>query len=106
MNSSDAGLKSKDLSVIWFHIISLLIIAIWGTTFVSSKVLLLNGLSPVEILFIRFILAYTVIFAFSHSKLFAGNIKDELLFVLLGFFGGSLYFITENTALQIGRSHV
>ena len=31
--------------------------------------------------------------------LFAGSLRDELLFVLLGITGGSMYFLAENTAL-------
>jgi drug/metabolite transporter (DMT)-like permease len=73
---------------------------IWGTTFVSTKVLIGNGLSPTEIFTYRFLLAYVAIWAFSPRKLFADSWRDELLMVAVGFTGGSLYFITENTALE------
>ncbi len=74
--------------------------AIWGTTFVSTKVLIGNGLSPIEIFTYRFALAYVVILFFSPRKLFADSWRDELLMVAVGFTGGSLYFVTENTALE------
>ena len=74
--------------------------AIWGTTFVSTKVLIQNGLSPAEIFTYRFLLAYVVIWFFAPRKLFADSVKDELLMAAVGFTGGSLYFITENTALE------
>ncbi len=78
--------------------------AIWGTTFVSTKVLINHGLSPAEVFTYRFLLAYVVIWIFSLArssyKLFSDNIRDELAMMALGFTGGSLYFITENTALQ------
>lgn len=85
----------------WYHIITILTIIIWGTTFVSTKVLIGYGLSPIEILFYRFILAYVCIWFVCPRKFFAKNIKDELLFVGTGLCAGSLYFVLENTALKI-----
>lgn len=85
----------------WYHIITILTVVIWGTTFVSTKVLIGYGLSPVEILFYRFILAYICIWFVCPRKLFAKNMKDELLFVGTGLCAGSLYFVLENTALKI-----
>lgn len=85
----------------WYHIITILTVVIWGTTFVSTKVLIGYGLSPVEILFYRFILAYICIWFVCPRKLFAKNMKDELLFVGTGLCAGSLYFVLENAALKI-----
>lgn len=86
---------------ILYHGIALLTVVIWGTTFVSTKVLINMGLSPVEILVYRFILAYFCMLTVSHKKLWANSLKDEFLLLLSGICGGSLYFITENTALGI-----
>jgi len=85
----------------WYHLIVLLIVIIWGVTFVSTKILLFNGLAPKDIFFYRYLLAYTGIWFFGKQTLFANNLKDEFLFLLMGITGGSLYFITENTALKI-----
>lgn len=85
---------------IW-HLMALVTAAIWGTTFVSTKVLIAQGLSPADILFYRFLLAYLVMWFFSPRILFAHSLKDELLMVGAGLAGGSLYFIAENTALGI-----
>jgi drug/metabolite transporter (DMT)-like permease len=76
-------------------------IIVWGTTFVSTKVLLRHGLSPTGIFFYRFLLAYLTIWFFCPKRLWADNKKDEFLFFCMGLTGGSLYFITENTALGI-----
>lgn len=76
-------------------------VVVWGTTFVSTKILLNNGLTPVSIFFYRFLMAYLSIWFISPKTLFSNNIKDEFYFLLLGMSGGSLYFWTENTALQI-----
>ena len=85
----------------WYHLIALLIVVVWGTTFVSTKVLLFHGLSPRDIFFYRFLLAYIGIWFFGRTQLLAGNLKDEFLLMLIGITGGSLYFIAENTALEI-----
>lgn len=75
-------------------------IVVWGTTFVSTKILINSGLSPEEICLCRFILAYICIWIFGPKRLFADNIKDEATLALLGVTGGTLYFLTENTALE------
>lgn len=85
----------------WFHIMAIFTVAVWGTTFVSTKVLINEGLSPVEIVLYRYILAYVGIWIVGRRALFADNVKDEFLCVLAGMCGGSLYFMFENTALQI-----
>lgn len=84
-----------------FHVLALCIVFIWAVTFISSKILLQSGLSPSDILFYRFILAYTGLCICSHPFILtAKSIKDEFLLFLCGLFGGTLYFITENTALE------
>lgn len=90
----------QNKSLVFYHILAVLTIIIWGTTFVSTKVLLQNGLDPVEIMYYRFAIAYVCILFISHNRLWANSWKDEGLFFLLGITGGSLYFIAENTALQ------
>ena len=42
------------------HLAALVTIVIWGTTFISTKVLL-EGMSPVEILFIRFAVGFVAL---------------------------------------------
>lgn len=84
-----------------YHVIAILVVGIWGLTFISTKVLIGNGLSPQGIFFLRFLIAYLGIWLISPRKLFADNWKDELWLLLGGVTGGSLYFFTENTALEI-----
>ncbi len=74
--------------------------AVWSTTFVSTKVLIGDGLSPAEIFTYRFVLAYAAIWFFAPRRLWADSWRDEGLMALAGLTGGSLYFITENTALE------
>ncbi|MDO5321612.1 MAG: DMT family transporter [Bacteroidia bacterium] len=87
-----------------YHILAFVTVAIWGVTFVCTKVLIAAGLDPAQIFAMRFIIAYLGLWVIclirkgQASKLF-GSLKDELLFLALGISGGSFYFLTENHAL-------
>lgn len=86
------------------YFIALMVVTIWGSTFVSSKVLLNAGLMPADIFFYRFVMAYFIMLSVSHKKMLADNLKDELTFLGLGLMGGSIYFLTENMALSYSTS--
>lgn len=88
----------------YYHLIAILTVAIWGLTFISTKILIKHGLTPQEIFFYRFLIAYLGIWLISPKRLFAANLKDELWLLAGGIFGGSLYFFTENTALGITQA--
>lgn len=86
-----------------YHLLAFTVVAIWGVTFVSTKVLIGAGMHPMAIFLIRFVLAYAGIWGYigltrQKAKLWYG-IKEELVFLLLGITGGSFYFLSENTAL-------
>lgn len=87
---------------LWVYVAAFFIVVIWGCTFVQTKVLINSGLRPDEIFTLRFVIAYLLMLPFSWRKLFLDNVKDELIALLLGLFGGSLYFIVENYALAYG----
>ena len=87
----------------WWHLLALTVACFWGSTFVASKVLLNAGLTPAEIMCLRFVLAWVLMLPFCHKKLLT-NLRDELLMVVLGLTGGSLYFLAENTAVQISSA--
>ena len=86
-----------------YHFVAFIIVAIWGSTFVFTKMLLLAGLSPAQIFTLRFIIAYVLLMGYSLSKrsfrLFSDNWRDELLMLVLGITGGSVYFLAENAAM-------
>ena len=86
-----------------YHLLALAVVAVWGVTFVCTKVLIGAGMHPVAIFFIRFVLAYAGIWMYiwlsrQNGKLWFGW-KEELVFLILGVSGGSFYFLTENLAL-------
>ena len=72
-------------SLLGYHALALLVVAFWGVTFVSTKILIAAGLLPAQIFAIRFALAYAGIWAFclfrkgQASRLFAGSLLDEAI---------------------------
>ena len=80
------------------HVLTLMTIIIWGTTFVSTKVLL-EAFTPIEILFFRFTLGYLSLWAIYPRKGTYGTLRQELLFAAAGLCGVTLYFLLENIAL-------
>ena len=93
MRNSSACPKSLGL---FFAVIT---IFIWGITFVSTKYLL-NKFSPLEILFVRFILAYAGLCIIKPVPLKLKNKKDNLWFFLAGLSGIIVYQFTENAAIS------
>lgn len=88
----------------YYHLIAILTVSIWGLTFIATKILIGYGLTPQEIFFYRFLIAYAGIWIISPKRLFANRWKDEFWLMAGGIFGGSLYFFTENTALGITQA--
>lgn len=80
------------------HLAALITIMIWGTTFISTKVLL-KALQPVEILFIRFVIGFLALFLACPRPLKNTDGKKEAVFAAAGLSGVCLYYLMENIAL-------
>lgn len=80
------------------HAAAAVTVLIWGTTFISTKVLL-QAFSPVTILFIRFVIGYFALIAIYPHKLKLAEKKQELVFAAAGLSGVTLYYLLENIAL-------
>lgn len=80
------------------HIAALATVLIWGTTFVSTKVLL-EHFSPIEILVLRFVLGFVALFLADPKPLRGVTKRRELLFAAAGLSGVCLYYLLENIAL-------
>ncbi|MEK4475598.1 DMT family transporter [Paenibacillus sp. FSL R7-0048] len=80
------------------HLLALLTILIWGTTFISTKILL-KDFTPVEILFFRFLIGYFILLLIYSRPIRTTSFKEELLFISAGLCGVTLYFLIENIAL-------
>ncbi len=81
-----------------YHLIALFTIFVWGTTFVSTKVLL-TSLSPLWILLLRFAIGFLVLCALRPHILRLDERRHELLFVAAGATGIAAYYLLENVAL-------
>lgn len=85
--------------MLWVHAAAIIAVTAWGISFVNTKVLLDNDFTPVEVYVFRCIIAYALLMAFSWRRIFSITLQHELLFMLCGICGGSVYFVTENAAL-------
>ncbi len=81
------------------HLSALFTILVWGTTYISTKVLL-RDFKPVEILMIRFIIGYGVLWLLYPHRIRYKNIREEFTFLLAGLSGVTVYYLLENIALQ------
>jgi drug/metabolite transporter (DMT)-like permease len=72
----------------------------WGVTFVSTKALL-SDFSSLEILFLRFLVAWLALWCLWPRPLkLRGGWKDEFLFVGAGLSGATVYQLLENLAIH------
>lgn len=76
----------------------LITIIIWGTTFISTKVLLAD-FRPVEILFLRFAIAWPALWLICPRRLRGTHMHQELYFAAAGLCGICFYYLLENIAL-------
>jgi len=91
----------KDKKII-LNLLALITVVIWATTFISSKILL-NSFTPLEVMFYRFVIAYFLLLIIHPKFHKIHSLKEEAMFLLAGVTGGSLYFLTENTAVKISQ---
>lgn len=55
----------------WFyHVVAFLTVAVWGSTFISTKVLIQSGVSPAQVYTLRFLMAY-VLLSLLQARLFS-----------------------------------
>ena len=80
------------------HLLAVFTIFVWGVTFVSTKVLL-RDFQPVEILLLRFVMGFIVLYLVSPGRLKVLNLHDHFLLMGAGFTGICLYYLLENIAL-------
>lgn len=88
-------MKNKNMAG---HFCALLTIIVWGTTFISTKILLAD-FQPVEILFFRFLIGLLALCIVCPRPLKGTNRQQELTFAAAGLCGICLYYLLENIAL-------
>lgn len=74
-------------------------ILVWGVTFVNTKALLAD-FSSLEILVLRFVLAWLALWALWPHRLKGVPRRDEALFAAAGLSGAAVYQLTENLAIH------
>lgn len=98
--------------MIIYHIVAFVTVAIWGSTFISTKLLINEGLTPAQIFVYRFFIAYILMLGLAFwgrkkegwRKVWSNSLRDEIIMLLLGVTGGSAYFLTENEALRFSTA--
>lgn len=80
------------------HLLALFTILVWGTTFLSTTVLL-RDFSPYEILFVRMLLGIAALAIVRPRPLKLHSRRHEWYFAGAGLMGVTLYFMLENFAL-------
>lgn len=80
------------------HLCAFLTIFIWGTTFISTKILL-TDMTPLQILFTRFVIGYLTLWIMYPHRCTLEDKKLERWFAGAGLCGITLYYLLENIAL-------
>lgn len=80
------------------HLAAFTTIAVWSVTYISTKALL-KDFTPVEILFIRFVLAVIALKLIAFKSV-GFKKSEQIYFALAGLTGPFLYFLIENTSLM------
>ncbi len=80
------------------HLAAVIGVSVWGTTFISSKVLL-DEFSPVEVLVIRFVIGLLVLCIAEPRRMRLRDWKKEVNYMLAGLTGVTLYYFVETVAL-------
>ena len=61
------------------HLLAFFTVFVWSTTFVSSKIIL-QYMTPAQLVIIRFFLGYIALWVFKPKPLIINNIKKEIYF--------------------------
>lgn len=98
---ASGNIKIKKYLKILAHLGALFTVTAWGTSFISTKVLMETaGLTPIEVYIYRFTIAYVLLLAITFKKIMSNTWRDELQFFFCGVCAGSLFYLLENYALQ------
>lgn len=93
------GVNEMERDSINGYLLAFFTILIWSTTYIFTKNLL-QELTPYEILFYRFGLAYLILWLISPKFDLDLSLKKEVFFFTLGLLGVTAYYLLENIALK------
>lgn len=80
------------------HLSAIFTVILWGTTFISTKILL-GSFTPIEILCYRFVIGFIALFILRPRGVKGKTFVQEAQFAAAGLCGVTLYFLMENIAL-------
>lgn len=80
------------------HFLAFLTVLIWGVTFVSTKYLT-DSLSSLEILYIRYLIAYAALWIICPRFFGFTNLKHELMMFFAAMSGAAIYQYLENVSV-------
>ncbi|MBO4378641.1 MAG: DMT family transporter [Clostridia bacterium] len=80
------------------HVFSILCVVAWGTSFLVSKNLL-KSITSVHLMMLRFVIAWLAVWIIYPKWRF--DWREEGQFIVLSLVGNTLYYLVENTALQL-----
>ena len=83
------------------HLMAIICVTIWGSSFVVSKGLM-EFLNPVQLILLRFTLAYALLWVLYPKWYFRW--KEEWRFLAMAVFANTLYYWAENTALTLTQT--
>ena len=98
MNKTDFR-EAVNRNKIIYHVAALTAVAVWASTYISTK-LLLRIFHPVEISLFRFVIAYIFLLIIKPGFDFRISFKRDKYFILAGFFCMFLYYFLENLATK------
>ncbi|MEG1512961.1 MAG: DMT family transporter [Raoultibacter sp.] len=76
-------------------------VLVWGSTFAASKYVMEAGVSPLEMLIVRFAIAWLILQLIPSAKLGFHGWRRELPFVAAALGGVTFYFALENIAVSL-----
>lgn len=80
------------------HLLAIFTVICWGTTFISTKILL-EDFSPIEILVTRFVIGLTILYIIRPHVLKLRHEEHRLYLFIAALSGITLYYLMENIAL-------
>jgi drug/metabolite transporter (DMT)-like permease len=80
------------------HLLSIFCVVAWGTSYLVSQNLM-DTLTPVQLMFLRFVIAWLAIWAIYPKWYFSW--REEGRFAVLALVGNTLYYLATNTALRL-----
>ena len=80
------------------HLLAVFCAIAWGTSFLVSKDLM-DTLTPVQLMMLRFVIAWLAVWVIYPKWYF--HWREEGQFIILSLVGNTLYYLAENTALRL-----